>query len=304
MEGGGGACRPVAHSWQLKSASPFGPSRTPHSLTKAHKPTAMLLRGFPPPTEALHNPRAAARRPLHQRAHAHHRSKPGSRTARPAGAPAHRSHAATGPAAADAADGPQPAASTPTPSRPPSLLARAALQVLVLAAALAGLILLPAHLSGRLAAQPGRTAASYALYLLFFASGTISRMVKHGRLASARQDRQRSSSGARAALLAFAAGAVPAGHFAAWWDGSGAALAAAAPAAAWLLPAAGYACMLGSWALNAAAAAALGKVRLQGGGKARNCIGRLLLPGHALMSFTPAPALCRPTTAWLRLKSW
>lgn len=160
------------------------------------------------------------------------------------------------------------AAAPPTGSSasatPISLLARAAAQVLALAAALACLILLPASASGRLAAQPLQAAASYSLYLLFFASGTISRMLRYGRLAEARADAQRSSGSARLALLLFAAVAVPAGHWAAWWDPSLTALAAQVPglaaAAAQLLPLVGYALMLVGWALNAAAAAALGKV--------------------------------------------
>ncbi|KAI7840429.1 hypothetical protein COHA_005859 [Chlorella ohadii] len=141
---------------------------------------------------------------------------------------------------------------------------RAIAQVLSLAAALACLILLPAYASERLGQQPLKAAASYSLYLLFFASGTISRMLRYGRLAEAQRDAQRSSGGARLALLLFAAVLVPAGHWAAWWDSSLAHLAAAAPkaaaaAASWVLPAAGYSLMLAGWALNAAAAAALGK---------------------------------------------
>lgn len=140
---------------------------------------------------------------------------------------------------------------------------RAVRQVLLLAVALAGLILLPAHLSGGLLAgqRALRAAASFSIYLLFFASGTLRRMFRHGRLASRQQDAQRGSGGSRAALLLFAAVAVPAGHYGAWWYSS---LAASSPGALsgtaqLLLPALGYALMVAAWALNAAAAAALGK---------------------------------------------
>lgn len=171
-------------------------------------------------------------------------------------------------ASAPAAGAAAPPAGGSTPAAPLGLLARAAAQVLALVAALACLIPLPAHASGRLAAQPLQAAASYGLYLLFFASGTISRMLRHGQLAEARRDAQRSSGSARLALLLFAAAAVPGGHWAAWWDPSLAALAARAPgaaaAAAQLLPVVGYALMLAGWALNAAAAAALGKVGAPG----------------------------------------
>lgn len=168
-------------------------------------------------------------------------------------------------AAAAAAAAFQPAPLGSSPPSPSSLLIRAIAQVLSLAAALACLILLPAYASGRLGQQPLRAAASYILYLLFFASGTISRMLRYGRLAAAQRDAQRSSGGARLALLCFAAVLVPAGHWAAWWDPSLAHLAAAAPkvaaaAASWVLPAAGYSLMLAGWALNSTAAAALGKV--------------------------------------------
>ncbi|PRW39139.1 isoprenylcysteine carboxyl methyltransferase [Chlorella sorokiniana] len=88
-------------------------------------------------------------------------------------------------------------------------------------------------------------------------------MLRYGRLAEARRDVQRSIGGARLSLLLFAAFLVPAGHWAAWWDPSLAHLAAVAPSAAAaavrLLPLVGYSLMLAGWALNAAAAAALGK---------------------------------------------
>lgn len=172
----------------------------------------------------------------------------------------------------------QPTQPSSRPPPPASLIVRTVAQVLALAAALACLTLLPAFVSGRLAQQPLQAAASYSLYLLFFASGTISRMLRHGRLADAQQDAQRSSGGARLALLLFAAVVVPTGHWAAWWDPSLAHLAATAPraaaSAAQLLPLAGYSLMLGGWALNAAAAAALGKVgasRLAGGAQPLPC---------------------------------
>lgn len=141
----------------------------------------------------------------------------------------------------------------------------------MLAAALAALILLPAHLASRLGSQAW---ASWALYLAFFGSGTVSRMLRYGRLAPAGQDAQRSSPGARLALLLFAGVAVPASHFATWWDTSSLAAlqaaaacsgsvgaVAAASAAPRVLPWLGYALMLAGWALNAAAAAQLGKAR-------------------------------------------
>lgn len=172
---------------------------------------------------------------------------------------------------------------SPPTSEGARLVLRACTQVVTLAVALAALILWPAQLSGRLAAEPWRAAASYLLYLVFFASGTLSRMVRHGRLAPERADAQRSSGGARAALLLFAGLAVPAGHFAAFFDptllrlaamvpppgGPGpqgevqaqAAAAVVAAAVGQALPWLGYALMLASWALKTAASAALGKVR-------------------------------------------
>jgi hypothetical protein len=146
---------------------------------------------------------------------------------------------------------------------PASVLLRALQQVLLLSVALAGLILLPAQLSGALtaAASARKAGASYALYLLFFASGTLSRMARHGALAPRTRDAQRSGAN-RAALVLFAAVAVPAGHYAAWWDAS---LALLGPhwqgMAQRLLPPLGYALMAAGWALNAAAASALGQVR-------------------------------------------
>lgn len=207
-------------------------------------------------------------------------------------------------AAVAAAAAGQPTSLSSRPPPPASLIVRTVAQVLALAAALACLILLPAYVSGRLAQQPLQAAASYSLYLLFFASGTISRMLRHGRLAEARQDAQRSSGGARLALLLFAAVIVPAGHWAAWWDPSLAHLAAAAPraaaAAVQLLPLVGYSLMVGGWVLNAAAAVALGKVgagRLAGGGRPLPCHGRpharLLWPCSAGLAkaFCPASLL-------------
>lgn len=128
------------------------------------------------------------------------------------------------------------------------------------------LIALPAHLSGRLAQQPAQTAASCLLYLAFFGGGTLLlRTLRHGRLAPARSDAQRASGAGRLALLLFAAAAVPAGHYAAWWDPTLALLPAAAGGMLrWLLPPLGYAAMLAGTALNLAAAAALGKVRRRG----------------------------------------
>lgn len=143
------------------------------------------------------------------------------------------------------------------PSTGPAPLLHAAVQMLQLSAALAGLILLPAHVSGRLAAEGGRAAASFCCYLLFFARGTIRRMMRHGALAPAQQDAQRSRGGL--ALLLFAGVAVPAGHFLAWLLPLPSSCVAAAPVLAWALPAVGYALMLAGWELNAAAAAVLGK---------------------------------------------
>lgn len=180
-------------------------------------------------------------------------------------------------AAAEGQQQPSDPAPAPPSSRPAgSLLYRAAGQLLVLSAALAALILLPAHLSGRLAAAPAQAAANFALYLGFFGSGTIARMLRHGSLAPSRRDAQRSSGGARAALLLFAGVAVPAGHFAAWWDPSLAAWGAGGTART-VLAAAGYMLMLGGWLLNAQAAAALGKVR-----RAAIACFALLQPAHSM----------------------
>lgn len=213
---------------------------------------------------ALRQPCSACDR---SRKHSAHRQAAKSRGRAAAAAPDPAATGSSGsePAAAAAAAAGQPAPLSSSPPAPSSLLMRAIAQVLSLAAALACLILLPAYASERLGQQPLKAAASYSLYLLFFASGTISRMLRYGRLAEAQRDAQRSSGGARLALLLFAAVLVPAGHWAAWWDSSLAHLAAAAPkaaaaAASWVLPAAGYSLMLAGWALNAAAAAALGKV--------------------------------------------
>lgn len=173
-----------------------------------------------------------------------------------------------------AADAPQEAAGSPSSGSSPSnraqLLLGALCQLALLAVALAGLILLPAWLSGRLVAEPARAAASYALYILFFGSGTLSRMLRYGQLAPRKQDAQLRSSDSRLAFALFLI-AVPAGHYLAWWGCAGlsAALTAAGSggssgALAFLaqpLQVVGYALMLAGWALNAAAAAALGKVR-------------------------------------------
>lgn len=146
---------------------------------------------------------------------------------------------------------------------PASTLLRGLQQVSLLAVALAGLVLLPARLSGALQSPTSawKAGASYALYLLFFASGTLSRMARHGALAPRTQDKQRSGTN-RAALVLFAAVVVPAGHFAAWWDASLAVLSPHARSLAQqLLPPLGYALMTAGWALNAAAASALGQAR-------------------------------------------
>lgn len=161
------------------------------------------------------------------------------------------------------------------------LLAYAAAQTATLTVALAGLILLPAHLSGRLAAAPAPALTSYTLYLLFFASGTIARMLRHGALAPRSIDAQLASTGSRAAFALFVL-AVPAGHYLAWWDASLAAACAsvgcgpaARLAALRALQAVGLGLMLGGWALNAAAASALGKVR---------CVEGCVQPGTARWS--------------------
>ena len=231
--------------------------------------------------------------------------------------------AAPDPRAGDSRQSSSSSSSEPTTAREPaslgsssasvsSLLVRTVVQVLALAAALACLILLPAYVSGRLAEQPLRAAASYCLYLLFFASGTIMRMLRYGRLAEARRDAQRSSGGGRLALLLFAAVLVPAGHWAAWWDPSLACLDAAAPAAApiasRLLNLAGYSLMLAGWALNAAAAAALGKVcRPLTELVDRRPACPAVLPASAVLHRAAFPACLtcarRPTTGWWRLSS-
>lgn len=173
-----------------------------------------------------------------------------------------------------AAGGSPPPPGAATDSRHSSswqLLAYAAAQTATLTVALAGLILLPAHLSGRLAAAPAPALTSYTLYLLFFASGTIARMLRHGALAPRSTDAQLASTGSRVAFALFVL-AVPAGHYLAWWDASLAAAYAAVGcgpatrlAVLWALQAVGLGLMLGGWALNAAAASALGKVRCAGG---------------------------------------
>lgn len=139
-------------------------------------------------------------------------------------------------------------------------------QLTGLAVAVLVLIALPAHLSGRLAQQPAQACASCLLYLAFFGGGTLLlRTLRHGRLAPARSDAQRATSGARLALLLFAGAAVPSGHFAAWWDPTLALLPAAAGSVLReLLPTLGYATMLAAMALNITAAAALGKARRRG----------------------------------------
>lgn len=160
------------------------------------------------------------------------------------------------------------AASSAAPQRPPARSrlrtgAAAALQLLQLAVALAGLIAWPALLfCGRLTPE---VRVLLAAYFVFFAAGSVVRTALHGGMSSARDDAQRRPGGNAAALAAFIA-AVPACHwaamhsYAAWLAGGGpGAAAAAAPAAIAAARALLWALLAGAVALNWWAALTLGR---------------------------------------------
>ena len=85
---------------------------------------------------------------------------------------------------------------------------------LSLGTALSLLIALPAHLSGGGLAL---AAPAIFIYFIFFATGSIGRVVKYGKLAPKEQDAQKATPIRRIALIAFIL-AMPIFHWAAWWD--------------------------------------------------------------------------------------
>lgn len=112
---------------------------------------------------------------------------------------------------------PLPNVDVPTNPNPPQIPLFYILQSsLSLAVALSGLIAVPAHLSGSglLQAIPPLLA-----YFIFFALGSIGRVVKYGRLTSQQRDAQMATIPRRIALIVFIL-AMPAFHWAAWWEPS------------------------------------------------------------------------------------